>query len=190
VEPVEYEMLTQEIWQELLGVSGTRAWHQMEYKGRISGRSIKVDVSFTVDVAGATILVAIECKHYPRRVGVGEIEEFSAKMADIGAHKGIVVTTVGYQRGAIKSAEGRGIALAILAPRETQIRLQYVLRSREAAGGEKGSMDVLQGRLCSWEPVPPPVPASWPEFSDAEKMLSLLGLQPPRTRRTVDRGRT
>jgi restriction system protein len=56
----------------------------------------------------------VECKCYAHKVSVDDIEEFHSKIDDIGAHKGIMVTTVGYQEGAVKTARGRGIALALL----------------------------------------------------------------------------
>jgi hypothetical protein len=44
----------------------------------------------------------------------GRLGEFHSKLDDIGAHKGIMFTTVGYEAGAKKVAKGRGIALFIL----------------------------------------------------------------------------
>jgi len=68
-------------------------------------------VSAELNLAGVKIIVLVECKNYLRRVGVDEIMEFATRIDDIGAHKGIVVTAKGFERGAFKIAKSKGIAL-------------------------------------------------------------------------------
>jgi hypothetical protein len=124
-----YEQFTQRVMQSLLDVV---VHHQRVYTGRISQREIKVDVSFTYNVVGADLLFLVECKCYGHSVAVDEVEEFHSKIDDIGAHKGIMVTTVGFQEGAIKTARGRGIALAILTTQHQPGELVYVVNSLQA----------------------------------------------------------
>src|SRR4030095_8843737 len=81
------------------------------YTGRVSVRKIAMEVSFEAQLLGAQILGLVECKCYKSRVEVSDVEEFHSKVDDIGAHKGIMFTTVGYESGAIKVAQGRGIVL-------------------------------------------------------------------------------
>ena len=125
-ESVDYEQFTQKVIQELVGET---VHHQKVYTGRISKRDIKVDVSFNYSVAGADLLFLVECKCYNHPVPVDEVEEFHSKIDDIGAHKGIMVTTVGFQDGAVKTAKGRGIALALLTKEFHQGELRYVVNS-------------------------------------------------------------
>ncbi len=66
--------------------------HRAVFKGA-SGQRYEVDLSFETTVAGARILVLVECKCYSRPVGVDDVAEFAYKVRDIGAHKGIVVAT-------------------------------------------------------------------------------------------------
>jgi len=56
-----------------------------------------------------------ECKNYPsHRVTVDEVEEFHSKITQVGAHKGTMVTRMGFQSGAIAFAKSRGIGLMTL----------------------------------------------------------------------------
>jgi len=122
--PYEYEQFTQRVIESLVGVI---VHHQRVYIGRISQREIKVDVSFNYTVAGANLLFLVECKCYSHSVPVDDVEEFHSKIDDIGAHKGIMVTTVGFQEGAVKTARGRGIALALLTNEHQTGELVYVV---------------------------------------------------------------
>lgn len=122
----EYEQFTQKVMASLVGVT---VHHQRVYTGRISQREIKVDVSFNYTIAGANLLFLVECKCYGHSVPVDDVEEFHSKIDDIGAHKGIMVTTVGFQEGAVKTARGRGIALALLTIEHQPGELIYVVNS-------------------------------------------------------------
>lgn len=122
----EYEKFTQQVIKEL---AGANIHHQKTYKGRLSQRDIKVDVSFNYNIAGANLLFLVECKCYNHAVPVDDVEEFHSKIDDIGAHKGIMVTTVGYQEGTIKTAKGRGIALALLTREHKKGELIYIVNS-------------------------------------------------------------
>lgn len=121
-----YEQFTQQVLSSLVGVT---VHYQRVYTGRISQRDIKVDVSFNYTIAGADLLFLVECKCYAHSVTVDEVEEFHSKIDDIGAHKGIMVTTVGFQEGAVKTARGRGIALALLTTEHQPGELRYVVNS-------------------------------------------------------------
>jgi len=110
----EYEDFVRKICEELGAPSGVTIHRESSFTGRISNRKIIMDVSFEAQILGAYVLGLVECKCYKDRVEVSDVEEFYSKLDDIGAHKGIMFTTVGYEAGAIKVAEGRGIALFVL----------------------------------------------------------------------------
>ena len=142
----DYELFTQRVMQELAS-NGQTVRHKHPYKGRISGRRIIVDVSFDITVVGgANILVLVECKHYSNTVEVGDVEEFHSKLDDIGAHKGIMVTTIGFQSGARDVAAGREIALALLTTEMQPNEIQYIYAE---APGETSEEPMLQGNLQS-----------------------------------------
>jgi hypothetical protein len=143
----EYENFVSQVISSLVGF---QVLEGRTYVGRISGRKIKVDVSFILRVAGgADVLVLVECKHYKSKVPVDDVEEFHSKIDDIGAHKGILITTIGFQSGALKAAKGRRIALALLTKEPQPGEIRYVM----ARAGERElpprreNHDFLQGNI-------------------------------------------
>ncbi len=68
-----------------------------------------------------SIIVVIECKDYSSSIPVDDVEEFHAKLQQIGADntKGMMITQKGcFQRSALNYAESKGIALARILPFE------------------------------------------------------------------------
>jgi len=92
-----------------------RIFHNRKYKGR-SGHESQIDIAAELDLAGVRVLIVVECKKYNRRIDNGEVREFADRLRDIAAHKGIMVTTVGFQEGAQMVAEAAGIALVLTPP--------------------------------------------------------------------------
>jgi Restriction endonuclease len=87
--------------------------HRKSYIGLKTGNTHEVDLSFEAHIGSMRFLILIECKYYRRRVGKEIVEELHARIDDIGAHKGAIVTTVGFQKGALNAAKAYGIALII-----------------------------------------------------------------------------
>lgn len=85
-------------------------FHDKKYLGK-SGHEHQIDVSAELNIGGVRILILVECKRYANKVGIDDVMEFATRLEDIGAHKGIVCTTEGFQRGAIKIAKSKGITL-------------------------------------------------------------------------------
>lgn len=74
-----------------------------------------------------SIIVVIECKDYSGSIPVNDVEEFHAKLQQVGADntKGIMITREAtYQKGAINFAASQHIALARILP-DNQV--SYVL---------------------------------------------------------------
>lgn len=76
------------------------------------------DSTYQIDVlakfqafAGAEFTVLIECKKYRNAVERELVQVLHDKVRSVGAHKGILFTTSGFQSGAIKYAKAHGIAL-------------------------------------------------------------------------------
>jgi hypothetical protein len=140
----EYEQFVQNVCTALVGVTVHR---QKVYTGRVSRRDIKVDVSFNYSIMGSDVLFLVECKCYNHRVPVDDVEEFHSKIDDIGAHKGIMITTKGFQDGAIKTAEGRGIALALLTTEQQPGEIAYVVNSAGAPPMRREHGGFWQGNI-------------------------------------------
>jgi hypothetical protein len=99
---------------EGLPTSRYEVFRQKKYFGK-SGQPHTIDVSIEVEIAGIKILIIIECKQYSKKkVGVGIVNELYGRIQDIGAHKAIVITPTGFQKGALTTAKSYGIACVIV----------------------------------------------------------------------------
>ncbi len=107
-----------------------------------AGGEYKIDVvaEFTV-FEGARIKVLIECKHQKRPVERDEVIVLEGKLRDLGAHKGIIFSTSGFQKGALEFAAARGIAT---------VNIQ-----------DGGSVYVTKSLF-----PPPASPSPWPSIAD------------------------
>lgn len=93
--------------------------------GELTSLEVKHDVkveaydsTYQIDVlakfqafAGAEFIVLIECKKYRNAVERELVQVLHDKVRSVGAHKGMLFTTTGFQSGAIKYAKAHGIAL-------------------------------------------------------------------------------
>ena len=78
-----------------------------------------------------SIIVIIECKDYSTNIPVDDVEEFHAKLQQIGADntKGIMITKNGnFQKSALTYADTKGIALARLLPDHQVNFVEYRMR--------------------------------------------------------------
>lgn len=144
---------------------------QRKFKGRRSGRKIVIDVSFEMDYGGFTVLFLVECKFYSQKVEVSDIEEFRTKIDDIGAHKGLVFSTIGFQSGAVKSAKAYGVGLARLSDRPHSGDLLVISAgpaSRPPAARTTG--DVLSGAIH----LGPWIGDGWQWFWSGPRLVHLL----------------
>ena len=111
----DYEILVQAFYEQALDEEGTEVYHRRKYTGT-SGQVYEIDLSFSFTRAGLKYLTVIECKFHSRPVEVGHALEFSRKLQDIGAHKGILVSKSGFQEGVLKIGISDGIALVQINP--------------------------------------------------------------------------
>lgn len=135
---LNYEKLVEKVCRELGKAKGVTVFSKRVYRST-SGRDIEIDVSFELEVLGSRVFGIVECKHYARRVQAFQVLAFARTKELVRAHKGIIVSTVGFQHGAVIEAENEGIALALLSPHAANLR--YVIRAR------RRSKNLLQGRI-------------------------------------------
>ena len=110
---IEYEKFTQEIYQELVNayvLKATRVQHNVKLKGK-SGQEHQIDVYWEYEIAGVLHRVAIECKNYNSNVEIGKVRDFYGVLSDLNNVAGIMITKVGYQKGAKEYASTYGITL-------------------------------------------------------------------------------
>jgi len=102
---------------------------QQAYWSKAREDTIKVDLVIEVTRPQASkpyFMWVWECKNYAHAVPVDDIEEFHAKLQQIGANKtkGTVVTTSTFQKAAVTFAETMGIGLSRFLPDGSLIHLQ------------------------------------------------------------------
>lgn len=83
---------------------------RIEWGDRIDGREFDLTIRFSY--FSYSYLTVVECKDY--LVPVGEVEAFVTKARRAHANKAIMVSSVGFQSGAIKVARDEGIELFVL----------------------------------------------------------------------------
>jgi len=117
----EYELFTKELCERLSmhrGLKTIVVKHNVKLRGK-SGQNHQVDVYWEYEKNGEVHRVAIECKNYSYGVSIGKVRDFYGVISDLEDVKGIMVTTVGYQKGAKQYADHYGISLKELrAPRD------------------------------------------------------------------------
>jgi restriction system protein len=84
--------------------------HSNTVPGNSGDYEIDIHIEFSV-FGGAKLTVLVECKRYRNPVKRDVVMILDSKLHDTGAHKGMIFSTSGFQRGAIQYATKRGIAL-------------------------------------------------------------------------------
>ena len=116
-----------------LDPSHTKVFHKKAYYSRDRGKDITFDVVIEVTRPGATepwLVWVWECKDLARPVAVDDVEEFSAKLQQIGVHgaKGTMASRNGFQEGAVEYARSKHLGLLRLLPDGSVIRLTEAVR--------------------------------------------------------------
>lgn len=87
------------------------------------GGMIEFDLSIEIvnpETGELAVLCPIECKDYNKNIPVEKIRNFAYQLSEVGAHKGYVVSTCGFQKGVIQIAGKERIALLKLDENETR----------------------------------------------------------------------
>jgi len=72
--------------------------------GRYSKRKRQVDILIEQYIAGNRIRIAIDAKYFNKNIDVKVVENYISMLSDIEAHKGLLITNVGYSQAAINRA--------------------------------------------------------------------------------------
>ncbi|MCP3462130.1 restriction endonuclease [Bradyrhizobium sp. CCGUVB23] len=73
-------------------------------RDKITGKLREHDVVLTITHEHHVIVVALECRDRSRPIGVDAVEAFRSKCGDTGIHSGVMVSSKGFTRTAIKKA--------------------------------------------------------------------------------------
>lgn len=71
----------------------------------------QIDILLQFKIAGLAFKVLAECKQYKRPVERKVVAELYSKLNSLGAQKGIIIATSGFQSGTVEFAQEHGIAL-------------------------------------------------------------------------------
>jgi hypothetical protein len=86
--------------------------HDLRLRG--DGKLAQHQIDVTIEKGGKSKRILVECKEYDKVIGIGIIRDFFGAVAQIKPDEAIVVTTMGYTRGARNFAKDEKINLAIL----------------------------------------------------------------------------
>jgi Zn-dependent peptidase ImmA (M78 family) len=117
------------------------------YYSRDRLSNVVFDVAIELTMPGAeahSMLWLVECKNYGRPVPVDDVEEFYAKVQQVGAakSKAILVTTNSFQSGALEFARSKGIGLLRAFPTS---EFKWVLHRSPS------SLLMSRSLSCDWE---------------------------------------
>lgn len=110
--PTEYEIKCTEVLRKYAEDEGLKDFaiqHNKIIKGDDGDYQIDIFASFTA--MGVKIKVLAECKRYSSPVTREKVVILADKVKQLGAHKGILISTSGFQSGALKYGEKHGVAL-------------------------------------------------------------------------------
>jgi len=130
-----YTILQKLLTDEALFLPGkhSKILRKKAYYSKDREAEIVFDISIETYLPGATdysLLTLIECKHYNTSVPVNDIEEFAAKVNQVGQHntKAILIANSNFQSGAEKFSKSQKIALARVNPKD---EIQWILHRKE-----------------------------------------------------------
>lgn len=108
---IAYEIVTKEVLAQL--APGARVQHNIMVPTRDGKGERQIDVLIEGRVAGLTLNIAVDCKHYGRTLHVGAVDAFIGLIEDIQCSKGVLVGLNGFGEGAIRRAVEYGPRLQL-----------------------------------------------------------------------------
>lgn len=125
LEDQSFVLLKEELENGRLGIDAAsgKIFQKKGYYSRDREKEIIVDISIEVwppKAKNYSLLWVCECKNYGHSVPVDDVEEFKAKLDQIGGKntKGVIATKNSFQSGAISYARNQGIGLVRIMPED------------------------------------------------------------------------
>ena len=79
--------------------------HNVKRVGVVSQTKRQIDILIEQSIAGVTLTIIVDCKLFNKKVTINHVESFLSFLRDVKASKGILITNVGYTKGASKRAK-------------------------------------------------------------------------------------
>lgn len=111
--PTEFEMFTQKLFAKRLKKEfgyDIPVHHQKRYTS-LTGNTYQIDISYSFTLFDIEYLTFVECKYWDSFVTREKVGYFKSILDDLKIHKGILITTKGFQSGAITYAQSQNIGL-------------------------------------------------------------------------------
>ena len=103
--------------------------HDVRLEGVLSGQQRQVDVLVSGTMGGLQFTVAVECKRYAKRLGIGAVNEFAGKLLDIDVDRGVLYALNGLTQPAKDRAAGSRfpkIGIGDLLPSKEHVEPDFV----------------------------------------------------------------
>ncbi len=108
----KFEDFVAYVYQSLLDINDCRSKVSKHVCiNGLNGPSGEIDVYYEFEHLNLTYRVAIECKDWKKPVPAEEVRVFSTKIDNLNNVAGVMISTSGYQTGAIDFAKRHGIIL-------------------------------------------------------------------------------
>lgn len=72
--------------------------------GKYSKVERQIDILIEGEIAGYSLKIVVDCKHFTRNIDVKQVESFCSMVEDVEAHQGVLITQKGYSPAAINRA--------------------------------------------------------------------------------------
>lgn len=89
-------------------------------KGKISQTSRQIDVLAEHSILGEKIRIVFECKLYQGKIDVKAIESFKVFIEQVNADKGVLISKVGFTKGAENTAKHFNISLKVISEKDLE----------------------------------------------------------------------
>ena len=109
---IKYEKLVKNLLEKDFS-EGFISYHDKHYLGKRTGHNHQIDISFEGEIGYTKFTILGECKFYKRPVSIEKVMVLAFRLNDIGAQKGLMISTNGYQKGCFKIASSLGISLLV-----------------------------------------------------------------------------
>ena len=98
----DYELYITKHFQKLFPDASIS--HNVKRMGVVSRTERQIDILIEQIIAGISLTVVVDCKLFSKKITINQVESFLSFLRDVKASKGILITNVGYTKGANKRA--------------------------------------------------------------------------------------
>ena len=118
---IPYELFVQRVQQAIIDAQGVGGYKNISVQHNVklvdqNGIPRQFDLYWEFEVGGVVYRNVIECKDFANSVPVEKIDALAGKLSSFPGLRGIIATSKGFQSGAIKQAEAKGIDVLIVRP--------------------------------------------------------------------------